>query len=143
MSLDERIHQLLSDHHELKYETAKSGWHGGQNVNKRETKAQWFFNISETHLLSQNQKEKLRKNYPQYISHDGNIMQINKQENRTQKANKEAVIDHFLDIIDNISTPDKVRIATSVPLSQKLKRHEDKKSQSKIKHQRQSKIDFE
>jgi hypothetical protein len=70
-------------------------------------------------------------------------MQISKQENRTQKANKEAVIHHFLDIIDNISTPDKVRITTSVPLSQKLKRHEDKKSQSKIKHQRQSKVDFE
>lgn len=128
---------------ELVFQFASSQGNGGQNVNKRETKAQWFFNISETYLLSENQKDKLRKNYPQYISHDGNIMQISKQENRTQKANKEAVIKHFLDIIDNISTPDKVRITTSVPLSQKLKRHEDKKSQSKIKHQRQSKIDFE
>lgn len=128
---------------EITFQFASSQGNGGQNVNKRETKAQWFFNISETHLLSEKQKDKLRKNYPQYISHDGNILQINKQEYRTQKANKEAVINHFLDIIDNISTPDKVRIATSIPHSQKLKRHDDKKSQSKIKSQRQGKIDFE
>lgn len=128
---------------QLVFQYSTSQGKGGQNINKKETKVQWFFNITETDLFSEKQKNKLRKNYPQYISHDGKILQINKQEYRTQKANKKAVINHFLDIIDNIFTPDKVRIATSIPHSQKLKRQDDKISQSKIKQQRQGKIEIE
>ena len=74
---------------------------------------------------------------------DGRKMLISNQESRTQKVNKEAVIKRFLEIINDVLTPDKKRIQTKIPKSQIIKRQVDKKSQSKIKTQRQSKIDIE
>jgi ribosome-associated protein len=67
-------------------------------------------------------------------------MLISNQESRTQKANKEAVIKRFLEVINDVMTPDKKRIQTKIPKSQIIKRQVDKKSQSKIKTQRQSKV---
>ena len=128
---------------EIDFQFSTSQWNGGQNVNKRETKAQWFFDIENSKLLNTRQKQNLHRKYPQYIYQDGRKMLISNQEFRTQKANKEAVIKRFLEIINDVLTPDKKRIQTKIPKSQIIKRQVDKKSQSKIKTQRQSKIDIE
>ncbi len=128
---------------EITFQFSTSQWNGGQNVNKRETKAQWFFDIENSQLLNTRQKLKLRTKYRQYVNQDGKIMLISNQESRTQKANKEAVIKRFLEIINDVLTPDKARIETKIPKSQIIKRQTDKKSQSKIKTQRQGKIEIE
>lgn len=128
---------------EIDFQFSTSQWNGGQNVNKRETKAQWFFDIENSKLLNTRQKQKLHRKYPQYMYQDGRKILISNQESRTQKANKEAVIKRFLEIINDVMTPDKKRIQTKIPKSQIIKRQVDKKSQSKIKTQRQSKIDIE
>jgi len=128
---------------EIDFQFSTSQWNGGQNVNKRETKAQWFFDIENSKLLNTRQKQKLHRKYPQYMYQDGRKMLISNQESRTQKANKEAVIKRFLEIINDVLTPDKKRIQTKIPKSQIIKRQVDKKSQSKIKTQRQCKIDIE
>jgi len=125
---------------EITFQFSTSQWNGGQNVNKRETKAQWFFDIENSTLLNNKQKQKLHKKYPQYLYQDGKMMLISNQESRTQKANKEAVIKRFLEVINDVLTPDKARIQTKIPKSQIIKRQVDKKSQSKIKTQRQSRI---
>ena len=127
---------------QLSFQFSTSQWNGGQNVNKRETKAQWFFDIENSELLTPRQKLKLHKKYAQYTYQDGKLLLISNQESRTQKANKEAVIKRFLEIINDVLTPDKARIGTKIPKSQIIKRQVDKKSQSKIKHQRQSKIEI-
>ena len=128
---------------ELSFQFSTSQWNGGQNVNKRETKAQWFFDIEQSTLLTPRQKQKLQKKYAQYTYQDGKLLLIANQENRTQKANKEAVIKRFWEIINDVMTPDKARIETKIPKSQIIKRQIDKQSQSKVKQQRQSKIDIE
>ncbi len=128
---------------ELSFQFSTSQWNGGQNVNKRETKAQWFFDIENSALLTPKQKQKLQRKYAQYTYQDGRLLLISNQESRIQKANKEAVIKRFLKIINDVLTPDKARIETKIPKSQIIKRQIDKQSQSKIKYQRQSKIDIE
>ena len=128
---------------ELSFHFSTSQWNGGQNVNKRETKAQWFFDIENSALLTPKQKQKLQRKYAQYTYQDGRLLLISNQESRIQKANKEAVIKRFLKIINDVLTPDKARIETKIPKSQIIKRQIDKQSQSKIKYQRQSKIDIE
>ncbi|MEI6426335.1 MAG: peptide chain release factor-like protein [Candidatus Absconditabacteria bacterium] len=128
---------------EITFQFSTSQGNGGQNVNKRETKAQGFFDIENSQLLNTRQKLKLRTKYRQYVNQDGKIMLISNQESRTQKANKEAVIKRFLEIINDVLTPDKARIETKIPKSQIIKRQTDKKSQSKIKTQRQGKIEIE
>lgn len=133
--------QTFIDHLVFQYSTSQGK--GGQNVNKRETKAQWFFNIQETNLLNERQKQKLKIKYRQYINQDGNTLLISNQEFRTQKANKEAVINRFLDIIEDVFKIDKIRQSTKIPRSQIFKRQTDKQSQSKVKQQRQGKIKIE
>ena len=128
---------------QLVFQYSTSQGKGGQNVNKRETKAQWFFDIQQTNLLNERQKQKLKTKYRQYVNQDENTLLIANQEFRTQKANKEAVINRFLDIIEDVFKIDKIRQQTKIPKSQILKRQSDKISQSKVKQQRQSKIEIE
>lgn len=125
---------------QLVFQFSTSQGKGGQNVNKRETKAQWFFDIQQTNLLNERQKQKLKTKYRQYVNQDKTTLLISNQESRTQKANKEAVINRFLDIIEDVFKIDKIRQETKIPKSQILKRQSDKISQSKVKQQRQSKI---
>ncbi len=46
---------------ELHFHFVRSSGHGGQNVNKRNTKAQLYFNIENTIHLTDKQKAKLVK----------------------------------------------------------------------------------
>lgn len=44
---------------EIHFHFTKSSWHGGQNVNKRKTKVELYFNIAESDYLTEEQKNKL------------------------------------------------------------------------------------
>jgi len=100
MNLDERIHQLLSDHHEIRYETAKSGWHWGQNVNKRETKVQLFRNLSNSKFFDEEEKQRLKDHaHHKEICHHDTTLLFHNQETRYQKYNKYLVQEHLKNFI--------------------------------------------
>jgi len=100
MNLDERIHQLLSDHQEVRYETAKSGWHWGQNVNKRETKVQLFRNLLDSKHFDEGEKEKLFNHaHHKELCHHETTLLFHNQETRHQKHNKHLVQEHLIKFI--------------------------------------------
>ena len=100
MSLDERIHQLLNGHHEIKYETSKSSGHGGQNVNKRETKVQLFRNISDSKYFDEEEKEKLIHHaHHKELCHHETTLLLHNQETRHQEQNKHLVQQHLIRFI--------------------------------------------
>ncbi|MEI6673220.1 MAG: peptide chain release factor-like protein [bacterium] len=122
---------------EIHFHFAKSGGHGGQNVNKRETKAELYFNIHDSQYLTLEQKQKLIDIAGNRVHHEEGILIMTCQEERYQHANKEKVVHHFKQLLTEALTEDKERISTTIPESEREARILDKKFTSNNKKLRQ------
>lgn len=130
--------------HETSIQHAKSSGPGGQNVNKRETKAELYFNIDQSSHLTEVQKERL-KNLEQvrnHISHEG-VLRITSQEERSLGQNKDNVIHKFKNLLMEILTEPIERIETKPSQSSKQKRLQIKKVHGQKKQSRNRKPDQE
>ena len=123
--------------HEVHFHFAKSGGHGGQNVNKRNTKAELFFNIHDSQYLTPEQKERLIDLAGHQIHHEEWMLIMTCQEERSQHANKEKVIHHFKQLLTEAMIFPTERIATNIPKKEREARLLDKKYQSQKKQDRQ------
>lgn len=127
---------------EVYFHFAKSGGKWGQNVNKRETKAELYFNIYDSKYLTPGQKQRLIIIWGNSVHHDEHILIMTNQEERYQEANKEKVIHHFRQLLETILPEPKKRVQTKAPARVKETIHEEKKIQAKKKSLRK-KPDFE
>ena len=123
---------------EIYFHFSRSWGHGGQNVNKRETKAQLFFNIHDSKFLTSQQKERLIHLAWNQIHHDEWVLIMSCQEERFQAANKEIVTHRFRQLLNEAMIEPKQRIQTKIPRQQKEQRIETKKQQWFKKSQRQN-----
>lgn len=132
--------------HELHFQFTKSSGKGGQNVNKRETKAELFFNIQASIYLNDRQKKRLIALWGNFVHHDDTTLILTCQEERYQLANKEKVLHHFRTLLTKALPEPTKRIATKVPYSQKIKSKQIKIAHSRKKQSRSAKpnkqIDF-
>jgi len=124
--------------HELHFHFSKSGGHGGQNINKRNTKAELYFNIHDSQYLSFEQKQRLIALAGQMIHHQEGILIMTCQEERYQHANKEKVIHHFTQLLREAYLQPQERISTDIPQAEREARIMDKKFTSKTKQLRQN-----
>jgi ribosome-associated protein len=125
--LRELAQELLK---EVYFKTARSGGKGGQNVNKVETKVELYFNITNSSLLSDEQKQLLFQRHAHKISLDG-VLKLIAQKARTQLENKQNVQLKFVQLIIECFTPQKLRTATKVPQKSKAQRLLNKKLHAK------------
>ncbi len=123
--------------HEVHFHFSKSGWPGGQNVNKRETKAELYFNIHDSQQLTSEQKQRLIDVAGHMVHHEEWILIMTCREERFQRANKEKVIHYFRQLLTEILVEPKERIATNIPKAEREARIMDKKFTSKTKQLRQ------
>jgi len=70
------------------------------------------------------------------IHHEEGVLILSCQEERFQYANKEKVIHHFCQILEDILPKPKERIETNIPIHQIKKRYIDKYRQSQKKNLR-------
>lgn len=129
------IEQIKLLKKELYFKTTRSGGKGGQNVNKVETKVELYFNIKESFVLSDTQKEKLLKKLASRLSEEG-VLKITEDNSRSQLTNKENALKRLFALLNKMLQSERPRKATKPTKASRIKRSEGKKRRSDIKQSR-------
>lgn len=124
---------------ELSFKTSRSSGAGGQNVNKVETAVTVMWNVSESQLFSDYQKQMILTKLKNRINSDG-ILQLTATESRTQLQNKKAATERILEIVDQAIYIPKLRKATKPSKGKIQKRLDNKKKISEKKENRKFKF---
>jgi len=122
---------------ELSLKAIRSSGAGGQHVNKASTKVELSFNIDESKVFDEIQKNRLVSKLKSRLTKD-NILLLQCDESRSQHKNKAIAIERFLKLIDQALIIPKKRIKTKVSKAVKLKRLSEKRKISERKNQRKS-----
>lgn len=117
------------------FKAVRSGGKGGQHVNKVATKVELYFSITDSNILTQDQKNKLLRTLHTSVNEAG-VLRITSDSSRSQVKNKQETIHKLHEIIKVALTPVKKRMRTKVPANAVAKRKQDKKKKSDIKQLR-------
>jgi ribosome-associated protein len=125
---------------EVSFKAVRSGGKGGQNINKVSTKVELTYDILNSNLLSDEQKEIILKKLSSKISDEG-ILRLTADSERSQFSNKGIVSEKFIALIQKALTPIKKRIKSKPSKASKEERLKLKKEKSEKKESRK-KISF-
>ncbi len=138
----EITHDLIISEDELEFQASRSSGPGGQNVNKVNTRITLFFDMAGSRSLSDKQKRRILYRLSTRIDKNGRLRVVS-QKFRTQKANRNAAIERFQQLLAEALKTKKVRKKTKVPYVAKQERLEEKRKRSLLKRQRAQKHEIE
>lgn len=127
--------ELGIDDGELRFEFARSGGPGGQNVNKVETKVRLLFDLVGSPSLSEDQRSLIGERLATRISKAG-VLHLSSQRHRTREANRRATIEKFVELLAGALERDEPRVPTRVPKRVEKRRLEAKRQRSQKKAMR-------
>jgi ribosome-associated protein len=119
--------EIRNFENEFVYATSRSSGPGGQNVNKVNTKVELRFSITNTTLLSDDEKELLFRKLAKKINIEGEIIFVAQSE-RTQLKNKKLVTEKFFLVISAALSLPPNRRSTRPTVASVKKRLEEKRS---------------
>jgi ribosome-associated protein len=133
MTLPELLKQDFSS--EFQFQASRSGGAGGQNVNKVSTKVELRFNVLNSNILDDVQKELFQKKCKNQINSEGELIIVS-QEERTQLRNKNTVMKKFKELLIKALTLPKNRIKVTPTAGMIAERLKNKKLASEKKANR-------
>ncbi len=126
---------------ELTFKAVRSSGSGGQNVNKVASKVVLYFDLANSRVFSDAERERLHVFFKNRLNNQG-ILILSSEESRSQFRNKALVTQRFLNLIDEGLKEVKERKPTKIPKGVQRKRLQDKRKQSEKKANRKKpKID--
>jgi len=127
---------LVIPSNEIKWRFSRSSGPGGQNVNKIESRVEIIFNLEDSKVLNDYQKEILKRNLKNKLVN--NSLRLAVQEHRNQLLNRQLALMKFSSIIKNaLNKPFKLRKSTKPTKVSQKKRVEVKKKRGALKKSRQ------
>ena len=127
---------LVIPSNEIKWRFSRSSGPGGQNVNKIESRVEIIFNLEDSKVLNDYQKEILKRNLKNKLVN--NSLRLAVQEHRNQLLNRQLALMKFSSIIkDGLNKPFKFRKSTKPTKASQKKRVEFKKKRGELKKRRQ------
>ena len=127
---------LVIPSNEIKWRFSRSSSPGGQNVNKIESRVEIIFNLEDSKVLNDYQKEILKRNLKNKLVN--NSLRLAVQEHRNQLLNRQLASMKFSSIIkDGLNKPFKFRKSTKPTKASQKKRVEFKKKRGELKKSRQ------
>ncbi len=127
---------LVIPSNEIKWRFSRSSGPGGQNVNKIESRVEIIFNLEDSKVLNDYQKEILKRNLKNKLVN--NSLRLAVQEHRNQFLNRQVALMKFSSILKNaLNKPFKLRKSTQPTKASQKKRVEVKKKRSELKKSRQ------
>ena len=127
---------LVIPSNEIKWRFSRSSGPGGQNVNKIESRVEIIFNLEDSKVLNDYQKEILKRNLKNKLVN--NSLRLTVQEHRNQLLNRQLALMKFSSIIKNtLNKQFKLRKSTQPTKASQKKRVEVKKKRGELKKSRQ------
>ena len=104
-------------------------------MNTTNTKVELRFDVDNSEILSDDEKERIKEKLDNRINNDG-ILIISSQASRSQHANRERTVEKFYKLLNAALQPEKKRKSTRPTKAAKEKRLQEKKHQSEKKDAR-------
>lgn len=126
---------------EITYKTSRSGGKGGQNVNKVSSKVELLFNVNNSLLFTDEEKQLLNTKLQSRFNKDGYV-QVICDEERSQYLNKEKAVERLVGLLNRALHQPKVRQPTKLSKKAKAARLKDKRLQAEKKDSRKKNFDI-
>jgi ribosome-associated protein len=120
---------------EIRFVYGTSTGPGGQHVNKVATKATLLFDVLHSDSLTPFQRNRILTKLSTRINKHG-LLRVSSSKHRSQRANKEAATDRFVELLRDAIKPIQKRKKSRVPRASKKKRLQNKKKRGETKRLR-------
>ena len=124
---------------EISFSYSRSPGPGGQHVNKVNSRVTLWFDLDASPSLSDRQKARLRERLATRINKQGRLWLVAFAE-RSQHANREAVLSRFATLLGNALAEERPRFETKVPKASRQRRLAAKKHRATLKQQSRRKV---